>query len=90
MKILVYGGKYDPEYWDASTPLKEAAALRRIFTKMEDLGYYESDEMNKKEATFYKMAKLGDNDALKRFMILRKDYEYEDWQFVEAADPLEP
>lgn len=42
-KILVYTGKYDPTYIDASTTELEALAYRKLFKLMDDMGYYQSD-----------------------------------------------
>lgn len=39
-KILVYHGKHDPEYFDASTKELEGEAYRKLFKLLDSYGYY--------------------------------------------------
>jgi hypothetical protein len=135
MKILRYGNrKQDDMFWDASTPEKERAALRRLFEFIDETWQVysiedESDTKEQKEleevaaclkagwfpaalrreaeekvkrleelkkenarhtthADLYKKAKAGDDDALRRLLLYRKKYEYEEWEWVVAEDPF--
>ena len=44
MRILVYHGKHEDQYWLADTPERLEAALRRLFTELDELGCYAEDE----------------------------------------------
>jgi len=81
MRILIYHGKYGDEYWAADTPERLEAAMRKLFTRLDEWHCYEDDEEGIAEA------RAGDIRAIKRILQRRQDYEYEGWDLEEAIDP---
>lgn len=80
MQILVYRGKYGREYWLADTPERLEAAMRKLFTQLDEWGCYENEEGLAE-------ARAGDLKAIKGILTRRSDYEYEGWDLEEAVDP---
>lgn len=82
MKILVWYGKYDEEYFVASDPRK---ALKFLFTIIdEEYGYYNPEDMDDKGSALYEKAKTGNVRDIHRFMLSRTGHEYEGWEFHNA------
>jgi len=81
MRILIYHGKCGDEYWLADTPERLEAAMRNLFTRLDEWHCYEDDEEGIAEA------RAGDIRAIKWILQRRQDYEYEGWDLEEATDP---
>ena len=84
--ILYENRKSDPLVLDVSTPEKRTAAFLCLFRVLDEEWQVYS-ELNKREQTLYDKARGGDGSAAERLLSLRKDNEYEMWQFVTVVDP---
>lgn len=84
MQILIYHGKHGDQYWLADTPERLEAALRRLFTELDELGCYAEDEF--RSLTLAK-AREGDARSIRHILEDHKGCEYEDWDLEEAYDP---
>ena len=84
MRILVHHGKHGDQHWLADTSERLEAALRRLFTEIDELGCYAEDEF--RSLTLQK-ARGGDARCIRYILERRKDREYEDWGLEEAYDP---
>lgn len=93
--ILIYKGKHEHVYWDASTPAKQRDAMRAMFEHMrddwdmyadltEDLGW---DQTPSKQRVMFQQAEAGDDVSLQRLLNARKSYEYEGWSLRDVLDP---
>jgi hypothetical protein len=80
MTILVYHGKHGDEYYRVDTPERIDAALRQLFTQLDEDGCYEDEDVSK--------ARAGDIGAIRQLLGSRQDCEYESWDIEEAIDPL--
>ena len=81
MKILIYHGKQDDEYWLADTPERLNAALRQLFQRLDDWHCYEDGEAGLAEA------RAGSRKAIRRILDRHNGWEYECWDLQEATDP---
>lgn len=90
MKILTYGNrKEDPSFIDVSTPEKEQAAFLLMFKHLRDSwDVYGTCPPTGRQKALYDKANEGDADAAKKLLILRKTWEYEEWDYDEVLDPL--
>lgn len=84
MRILVHHGKYGDQYWLADTPERLEAALRRLFTELDELGCYTEDEF--RSLTLQK-ARGGDARCIRYILESRIGCEYEGWDVKEVCDP---
>ena len=84
MQILIHHGKHGNQYWLADTPERLEAALRKLFTELDELGCYAENEFRSR--TLIK-AREGDAHCIRLILESRKGCEYEDWDLEEAYDP---
>ena len=64
-------------------------AERALGSELEQLPRKERELAScQSQLALYKLAKKGDAKAARRFVELRKDYEYEGWDFIEVENPL--
>lgn len=85
MQFLIYFGKHGNEYWLADTPERLEAALRKLFTRLDEWGCYESGNLG--EPDWLDKARAGDLKSIRWLLEVRQDYEYERWELEEAVDP---
>ena len=83
-QILMYHGKYDYEFWDASTPESTSRALGELFKYLDEFGCY--CELDAKQQLLYDRAKTGDLVAAKKLLTVRQRYEYEDWSIYPVRE----
>ncbi len=83
-KVLVWESKHDDAKFDASTPELEAEAFLKMFKLMDEQGDYECCPPEGEQVDLYDKAKAGDAKAAKKFLTLRRDYEYEGWHLDEV------
>lgn len=81
-KVLVWTGKSDPVYIDASDP---AAAFMGLFWRMRREGFYH--HMEPADQTLYERALLGDTGAAEKLLRRRRDAEYEQWSLITTEKP---
>ncbi len=79
MNILIYHGKHGDEYWLADTPERFRAAMRKLFTMLDEDGCYEGENVEQ--------ARSGDHRFICHLLQSRKDCEYEGWDLEEVSDP---
>ena len=84
MTILIYHGKHGDEYWLADTPEQRDAAMRQVFTKLDQWGCYDEDEGH---SVALATARTGDAYFIRQFLESRKNCEYEGWDLEEVFDP---
>lgn len=84
MQILIYHGKHGDQYWLADTSERLDAAMRKLFTELDELGGYAEDEI--RSLTLEK-AREGDARSIRHVLESRKSREYETWDLGEAVDP---
>ena len=84
VRILVRHGKHGDQYWLADTPERLEAALRRLFTELDELGCYAEDET---QSLMLAKAREGNARCIRYILESRKDREYEDWDMKKACDP---
>lgn len=77
MKILVYQGKHENEYFDISTDSLRRGAYRHLFDELGEAGYYDSCDPADEELKLFNRATAGDDAAVIQFMTWRKEHEYE-------------
>jgi len=77
MKILIYRGKHEDEYFDISTDELRRGAYRHLFDQLGGAGYYDCSDPESKELALFNRATEGDDVALIQFMKLRSRYAYE-------------
>ncbi len=80
MNILIYHGKHGDEYWLADTPERFRAAMRKLFTMLDEMGCYEDDPG-------LEQARNGDHRFICHILQARNRYEYEGWDLEEVSDP---
>lgn len=97
---LVYGNRKEPETkWDISTSELRAKAFLELFNHLKTVwkvftcGYWgkTKDEQETQKA-LYNLACGGDAVAAEKLLTMRIDYEYEEWQLLDApvGEPGEP
>ncbi len=84
MRILIYHGKHEDQYWLADTPERLEAAMRKLFVELDELGCYAEDEFR---SLAIEKAREGDARCVCHVLESRKGCEYEDWDLEEAYDP---
>lgn len=86
MNILIYRGKYGDEYYLVDTPERLDAALRQLFKQLDDSGCYQDGSA--RACDMLTKARAGDIRYIKAILDSRNGYEYEDWDIIQATDPL--
>jgi hypothetical protein len=81
MRILIYHGKYGNEYWLADTPERLNAAMKRLFTFLDEQGCYDDNTLTLANA------RAGDERCIRLILERRRLYEYEEWELEEVKDP---
>ena len=84
MRILIYHGKHEDQYWLADTPQQLEAALRKLFTELDELGCYTEDEFR---SLTLANAREGDARCIRHILESHRFHEYEGWDLKEVADP---
>ncbi len=84
MQILIYHGKHGDEYWLADTDKQVNAAMRKLFTRLDEWGCYVEDKTH--SLTLAK-AREGDPRCIRHILESRRDCEYEGWDLEEADGP---
>jgi len=87
MTILVYHGKHGDEYYLVDTPERMDAALRTLFTQLDEDGCY-GDKDEDEDAALIRLARAGDIRIIRRLLNHHRDWEYEGWDIEAAIDPL--
>jgi hypothetical protein len=83
MRILVYRGKYEKLYWLAGNNEQLQAAFKKLFAVLDNFCCYDDDVPG------IAAARNGDIKVIEKILHERKDCEYEGWDFICAADPLD-
>lgn len=93
--LLVYGNRKSDLYiWDITTAAKRDAAIRALFTLLDDDWQVYGDlaeplawdaaETNQR--VWYRQAKAGDVDAMADLLTARRQHEYETWHTETLID----
>jgi hypothetical protein len=88
--LLIYGNrKQEDIIWDISTPEKRAAGFLALFRFLnEEWDVYQSDDLNAAQEKLFNKAVKGDAVAAECLLTMRKNCEYEEWDFGELINPL--
>jgi hypothetical protein len=88
--LLIYGNRRQEDIiWDISTPEKRAAGFLALFRFLnEEWDVYQPDDLNAVQEKLFNKAVEGDAVAAEHLLIIRKNYEYEEWHFGELINPL--
>ena len=88
MRILIYKGKYETEYFDVSDKEKEETVYRHLFKYMYEMGYY--GDIDLQDVLLLDQAIAGDIKAIRSLLFKRsnQDYEYETFHFVLTTLPV--
>jgi hypothetical protein len=85
MKLIVHQTKYGMDIYEADTKAKELAAYMSMFKENTKYGV-DLSELSPIEKGLYSAAIKGDCLAAKHLCHIRKDYEYEGFEFYDSID----
>jgi hypothetical protein len=83
--ILVWNGPNGDQYWLADTPARRDAAMKALFTLMDEMGYYADGEVSQR---WLDAARAGDMPYIRAVLDSRRRHEYESWD-METAEIVE-